>query len=105
MLITLKVLYLNIINCKTEQMKDLNGTEIAILKLVAHTSQEDGGDWSSFDSVMEMASIKWTENQVKGYLSSLQKKGYIACAGLVNKEDLPNMIYAGIKADFLTEYL
>ena len=86
-------------------MKNLNENEIAILKLIAHTSQEDGGDWTDFNSVMEFAFIKWSANQVKGYLGSLEKKGYISCAGLINKEDSTNMIYVGENADFLTEYL
>jgi hypothetical protein len=86
-------------------MKDLNRTEIAILKLIAFTSEYNGGDWTYFDSLMDFAFIKWSKNQVKGYLSSLQKKGYISCAGLINKEDVANMIYPGANADFLTDYL
>ena len=88
-----------------EKMTDLNKTEIAILKLIASTSEENGGDFTSFNDVMELASIKWSVNQVKGYVGSLQKKGYLVSAGLKNKEDVPNMIYVGENAEFLTEYL
>ena len=86
-------------------MKNLNNTEIAILKLIAISSEDNGGDFTSFSDVMEFAFIKWSANQVKGYLGSLEKKGYISCAGLINKEDSTNMIYVGENADFLTEYL
>jgi len=86
-------------------MKNLNETELAILKLIAHTSINDDGDMSTFKDVMAIAGFRFNKNQVKGYLSSLQKKGYISCEGTKNEDAVPNIIYCGRNAERMTDYL
>ena len=59
-------------------MKDLNDNEKKVLnKIIKASVISTGGEFTDFDELMEEITL-FTENQVKGYLSQLQKKKYIS---------------------------
>ena len=75
---------------------DLNKNEIAVLKAIAISSENDGGDFTYFDYVMQSLEIKLSNEQVKGYFSQLEKKKYIIISA--------GQICASLKVDYLTDY-
>tara|TARA_Y100001972_G_C7389016_1_gene203294 strand:+ start:84 stop:335 length:252 start_codon:yes stop_codon:yes gene_type:complete len=61
-------------------MKILNTNEQIVLKAIVSSADDYvGGDFSYLEWVMEYMPNTLKLNQVKGYLSSLQTKNYIAC--------------------------
>tara|TARA_R100001463_G_scaffold54624_1_gene105705 strand:- start:130 stop:387 length:258 start_codon:yes stop_codon:yes gene_type:complete len=63
-------------------MSNLNPKEQIVLNAIVQSSNHNGGDFTYIDDLMhemveedKLLSI----NQVKGYMSILQKKGYIFC--------------------------
>jgi hypothetical protein len=76
---------------------DLNQNEKMILLCVANSSKVNGGDFTYFDYAMKLCKALFSENQVKGYLSQLEKKKYIVI--------FEKQISASRKVDFLTDYL
>lgn len=76
---------------------NLNTNEKMVLMAIAKSSDCNGGDFTYFDYAMTFCKALFSESQVKGYLSQLEKKKYIIiCDG---------QICAGSNADFLTDYL
>ena len=75
-------------------MTNLNSNEKLVLQAVALSSKANGGDFTYFDYVMK--NVNLSESQVKGYLSQLEKKDYIA---IQDKQ-----IVASGEVDFLTDY-
>ena len=58
-------------------MKNLNDNEKKVLdKIIEASVISTGGEFTDFDELMQEITL-FTENQVKGYLSQLQKKEYI----------------------------
>jgi hypothetical protein len=90
---------------KTQVYADLNENEIKVLKAISISSKGNGGDFTYFDDVMkEINKITNPENdltqqQLKGYISKLKQKQYIAIT-----EDEFSQIYAGKYHDYLTDY-
>jgi hypothetical protein len=75
-------------------MTNLNSNEKLVLQAVSLSSKCNGGDFTYFDYVLK--NINFSEAQVKGYLSQLEKKNYIAIEG--------KQIVASGEVDFLTDY-
>jgi len=90
---------------KTQVYADLNENEIKVLKAISISSKGNGGDFTYFDDVMkEINKITNPENdltqqQLKGYISKLKQKQYIAIT-----EDEFSQIYVGKYHDYLTDY-
>ena len=90
---------------KTQVYADLNENEIKVLKAISISSKGNGGDFTYFDDVMkEINKITnpkndLTQQQLKGYISKLKQKQYIAIT-----EDEFSQIYAGKYHDYLTDY-
>lgn len=74
---------------------DLNTNEKLVLQFVSISSDMNGGDFTYFDYVTSKMKSLMSENQVKGYLSQLEKKNYI---GIHNGQ-----IVSGKYVDFLTD--
>lgn len=74
---------------------DLNNNEILVLQAIAISSDGNGGDFTYFQYVMDEINTL-TKEQVKGYISQLEKKDYI----IVDE----GQICASMKVDFLTDY-
>ncbi len=63
-------------------MTNLNTNEQVVLKAVIKTADNNGGDFTYIDDLMhEMVEEEkfLSINQVKGYMSILQTKGFILC--------------------------
>jgi hypothetical protein len=75
---------------------DLNTNEKLVLQFVSISSEMNGGDFTYFDFVIKKMGALMSGNQVKGYLSQLEKKKYITIS--------EGQICCGIFVDFLTDY-
>ena len=75
---------------------NLNQNEISVLKAIALSSKDNGGDFTYFEYVIAKLEISLNKEQVKGYFSQLEKKKYIGiCEG---------QIFAAGQVDYLDEY-
>lgn len=89
--------------CKTnmtnmKNYNDLNENEILVLQAISIASDRNGGDFTYFDEVMLKVN-SLNDRQVKGYVSQLSQKQYIAVS-----KDKNAQIFSGKYVDFLTEY-
>jgi hypothetical protein len=77
-------------------MKNLNTNEKLVLQMVSLSSEQNGGDFTYFDYVLNKMGALLSKNQVKGYLSQLEQKNYISI--------FEGQIFPAGDIDFLTDY-
>ena len=78
---------------------NLNENELNVLKAISISSDENGGDFTEFQDVLNLVK-NLNESQLKGYISQLSQKKYIS----VETNSKNPVIFSGDFVDFLTEY-